>query len=129
MPGVLMDYAKVSQAVGATRRPFTTEERQWRWEASPLVLNSRALARALPDNIAYVVGRRSPPAVAVAASDQDRTFSQQFNFSLDLWWLYLYYLDVLPRWAIAMVVAIAALAICICGRGLRRAVRPGGSLY
>ena len=129
MPGVLMDYAKVSQAIGAEHRPFTTEERQWRWEASPLVLNSRALARALPDNIAYVIGRRSPPAIAVATSDQDRTFSQQFNFSLDLWWLYLYYLHVLPRWAVAMIVVIAALAFCIFGSGLRRAVRPSGSLY
>jgi hypothetical protein len=129
VPGVLMDYAKVSQAVGAARRPFTTEERQWRWDASPLVLNSRALARALPDNIAYLSGRRSPPAVAVTASDQDRTFSQQFSFSLDLWWIYLYYLHVLPRWAIAIIAAMEALALWIVGRGLRRALRLSGSLY
>ena len=111
LPGVLIDYAKVSQAVGSMQRPFTTEERQWRWEASPLVLNARALERAWPDNVDYLFGRRPPPAVVVSAGEADRSFSQQFSFSLDVWWLYLYYLHVLSRPAVAMVIAGFAAAI------------------
>lgn len=123
LPGVLVDYAKVSQAVGAIRAPFTTEERQWRWEASPLVLNTRALAHALPDNLDYLLGRRLPPPVAVPSNETDRSFSQQFRFSLDLWWLYLYYLHVLPRWAVAVLIAGAGLTMAGMARRLSTVLR------
>jgi hypothetical protein len=76
LPGVLIDYAKVSQTVGSVQQPFTTEDRPWRWEASPLALNTRALARALPDNVDYLLGRRQAPAVAAPAGEADRSFSQ-----------------------------------------------------
>ena len=75
------------------------------WSTSPLVLNTRAAARAVPENIGYVLGRQSPPVVSSKASAADRSFSQQFSFSLDFWWLYLYYLHVLPRFGVAVVVA------------------------
>jgi hypothetical protein len=111
LPGVLIDYAKVSQSVGEARRPFTTEERQWRWEASPLVLNTRALAQALPENAEYLLGRRPPPPIASPSAETDRTFSQQFSFSLDLWWLYLFYLGALPAWAAWALIAGACAVI------------------
>jgi hypothetical protein len=117
LPGVLIDYAKVSQAVGSAQQPFSTEERQWRWDAAPLVLNSRALVRAWPDNIDYLLGRRQPPPLAAPVGEGDRSFSQQFSFSLDLWWLYLFYLHVLSRSAVALV--IAAFAAAIAWMGLR----------
>ncbi len=120
MPGVLIDYAKVSQAAGVAQRPFTTEERQWRWEASPLVMNTRALVRALPENAGYVVGRRTIPAVTGAANEGDHSFSQQFNFSLDLWWLYLHYLEVLPAAALPVVIIAFAAVFGFLARRLRR---------
>lgn len=122
VPGVLVDYSKVSQDVAVSAGRFTTEERQWQWGASPLVLNARALGRAVPDNIAYVAGWRRPPAVERAASDSDRGFAQQFGFSLDLWWLYLYYLRVLPRAALAVVVVAFLVFVTFCIRRLRQSV-------
>jgi hypothetical protein len=108
LPGVLIDYAKVSQSL---ERPFTTEERQWRWAASPLVLNTHALVRALPENATYLLGARQPPAVRPASDEEDRGFSQQFSFSLDLWWLYLFYLGVLRGWIVWTLIAAASSGI------------------
>ena len=108
LPGVLIDYAKVSQSL---ERPFTTEERQWRWAASPLVLNTHALVRALPENASYLLGERQPPAVRPASDEEDRSFSQQFSFSLDLWWLYLFYLGVFPGWMVWTLIAAASIGI------------------
>jgi hypothetical protein len=118
VPGVCIDYAKVSQSLGAVQQPFTTEDRQWRWEAAPLVLNTRALVHALPDNVDYLLGRRQPPPVAAPVEEADRSFSQQFSFSLDLWWLYLYYLHVFSRSAVAMVVAAFVTVIGCVGHRL-----------
>ena len=123
LPGVLVDYAKVSQAASAERGGFTTAERQWSWEASSLALNARALTTAIPDNIAYVTGRREPPAVQPATGDGDRGFSQQFAFSLDFWWLYLFYLGILPRAGIPLLLMLFAATVAICLRQLRRGAR------
>lgn len=126
LPGVVIDYAKTSQAVSAVQTSFTTEERQWRWDASPLFLNTRALVRAVPENGAYLLGRRPPPPVAASGDEADRTFSQQFSFSLDLWWLYLYYLHALPRWAVGALLAVFMLAAVELSRRLRLEMRHTG---
>jgi hypothetical protein len=107
LPGVLVDYAKVSQDAAA-HAPRTTEMRQWDWSASGLVMNTRAAIEALPANVEYVAGRRSPPVVARTASQDDRSFSQQFSFSLDFWWLYLFYMGKLPRLAVFCVALTCA---------------------
>jgi len=110
LPGVIVDYAKVSQAIDP---PFTTEQRQWAWAASPLVLNATAAARGIPENAAYVVGLDEPPPPRPPEGDSDRSFSQQFAFSLDLWWLYLFYLGALPRaalWAVIIGLGLASAA-------------------
>jgi hypothetical protein len=117
LPGVFVDYAKVSQAAG---RSFTPMERQWHLQTTPLVMNSRALAAALPDNIDYVTGVRSVPKISVPAGAEDRGFSQQFAFSLDFWWLYLFYLGLLPRAGVAAVLGAFAVWIVICARGVGR---------
>jgi hypothetical protein len=123
LPGVLVDYAKISQAVSASGPSFSLEQRQWAWSASPLVVNARALPDAVSDNIAYVLGRRLPPPIAAPAGEDDRSFSQQFVFSLDLWWLYLFHMGVISHGALAALCAgLAGWAVC-CGLQLRAAAR------
>jgi hypothetical protein len=110
LPGVLVDYAKVSQAAAAERGGLTPADRQWAWRAAPLLLNAQAAIRQVPLNVAYVTGRKAHPPIAPPEGNGDRTFSLQFAFSLDFWWLYLFYLGVLPAAAVAAVLvgAIAA---------------------
>ena len=122
MPGVLMDYAKVGQETAIRDGAATTEARQWTWRAAPLLMNAAALVSAVPDNMAYVTGVRPRPAIPPGAA-HDRSFSQQFAFSLDLWWLYLFYLGALSRFGIAMVVLVFTAAIVVCARGLERSAR------
>jgi hypothetical protein len=127
LPGVLVDYAKVSQTVAAREGPFTTAERQWSWSASSLVLNARELGRLAPANVRYVLGQERPPDIRAAAGDDDRSFSQQLAFSLDFWWLYLFYLGALPRLAVFVVIGCASIMIVLCARGLAASVLRAGS--
>jgi hypothetical protein len=126
LPGVLIDYAKASQSAAASQGRFTTEARQWEWRASPLVLNARALVHALPENIDYVLGRRPVPAIQPPSGEADRGFSQQFSFSLDLWWLYLFYLHAVPRSVVLVLVLSFAVFVGVCSRRLAR-VLPSGA--
>ncbi len=128
LPGVLVDYAKVSQAATADRGSFSTRERQWSWPATPLVLNTRAAIEAVPANVGYVLGRTSPPAVAGAGGADDRGFSQQFAFSLDFWWLYLFYMGALPRAGLRVVAAVGLIAVAGSAAALRRAIRAAGAV-
>ena len=125
MPGVLVDYAKVSQSVAAAHGGFTTAERQWEWRASALFLNGRAVLTAVPENVSYIVGSRTPPVIPAPVSDVDRGFSQQFAFSLDFWWLYLFYLDVLPRSAVFALILVFVAWINFCLRRLSEALARG----
>jgi hypothetical protein len=120
IPGVLLDYAKVSQSAATTQGRFTTAERQWDWRASALFLNARALLTAVPENIRYVSGSRTPPTIPPPTSDADRGFSQQFAFSLDFWWLYLFYLHVLPRPAVFVLIVTFAGWVSFCAWRLGR---------
>jgi len=111
VPGVLVDYSKVSVdwARGATREDVV--HRNWIPAASPLVLNARAAGPAVSRNLAYLTGREPVPRVAATSGADDREFSQQFAFSLDFWWLYLVYLRALSvRAALAIAAALAAAA-------------------
>lgn len=123
LPGVLADYAKVSQAAATERGGFTTAERQWDWHAAPLVLNTQALATAVPANLSYMTGRRPAPVIGTPAGDADRGFSQQLAFSLDFWWLYLFYLHGLSRTIMWVIVGGFLIGIGFSGRALARAVR------
>jgi hypothetical protein len=123
LPGVLVDYAKVRQDAAASGVSFSTERAQWAWSAAPLVLNARALPQAVFDNIAYVAGSRTPPPVTARAGPDDRSFSQQFAFSLDLWWLYLFYMGALPRSAVVLTGFVLLAWTAWCAAGLSRATR------
>jgi hypothetical protein len=91
IPGVLVDFSKV----GAARviGPRTEEERQWTWAAAGLVINTRAAAAAVPENARRLMSGERPSVKPGAADTRD--FSDQFAFSLDFWWMYLFYLRAL----------------------------------
>jgi hypothetical protein len=128
LPGVLMDYAKVSQAAAAARGGFSTAERQWAWEAAPLVLNAAATLDAVPANVRYVMGLAPIPAVGTAPDADDRGFSQQFAFSLDFWWLYLFYMGALPRMGLLAVVTTGLGLVVLSGWALARSRSAAASI-
>ena len=52
------------QSVGGRRAGrLYDRQRQWDWRASALFLNGHALLNAVPDNISYVIGNRTPPVI------------------------------------------------------------------
>ena len=53
-----------------------------------------------------------PPRVSRTGEELQRDFSQQFAFSLDFWWLYLFYLGAVPA---GVAVALAALPLALAG--------------
>ena len=55
-------------------------------------------------------------------SDVDRGFSQQFAFSLDFWWLYLFYLRVLPRTAVFVLTLTFVAWTLFCAWRLSEAI-------
>jgi hypothetical protein len=90
VPGVLVDFTKVGYS--SEVRHFTWHQRTWTWAGSELALNMRAVTRAVPRNARYLA-RGERPALSGPKGDA-RDFSEQFAFSLDLWWIYLFYLRV-----------------------------------
>lgn len=108
LPGVLVDYSKVSLEWARTHPQPDPAERPWRWNASPLILNARAALTVVPANVSYLAGREPLPITAAPVANDDRDFAQRFSFSVDFWWAYLVYLGVLPR-GLALVVALALL--------------------
>jgi hypothetical protein len=98
VPGVLVDFSKVGH--GARSGGLTMDERRWTWSGSGLSLNSRAVATAIPANLKRLATGERPPVTAALGDARD--FSEQFAFSLDFWWLYLFYLG-----AISAPVAVA----------------------
>lgn len=76
----------------------------------------------MPANVRYIAGLAKPPVARAGDSLADR-----LDFSLDFWWLYLYYLGKLPgAAALAAGVLPVALAIAMLLR-LRRALRVAAS--
>ena len=117
LPGVLVDFATVRVAHarqgGASGRPGDA----WDWHSAPLVLNTAAAVAAVPLAARHLAGLETPPAVAGRSDSADRTFSQQFAFGLDFWWIYLFYLGV---WS-GPAAAAAAAALLLCWVVLARA--------
>ncbi len=106
IPGVLVDFSKVgaSKVIG----PRTQNERQWTWDASGLVINTRASLAAIPENARRILSGERPPVKGGDAATRD--FSDQFAFSLDFWWVYLFYLRVLSA-PLALACGAGALAV------------------
>jgi Dolichyl-phosphate-mannose-protein mannosyltransferase len=119
LPGVLVDYSKVSVAWARAATEEQVAARNWRMSSSPLVLNARDAIRRVPENARYLTGRSSPPPVRDAF---DRDFSQQFSYSLDFWWLYLHYFGVLSAAAaVGIAMALLATATALAVAAWRRA--------
>jgi hypothetical protein len=121
-PGVLVDFSK------AGYRPehahLTYQRRLWTWEGSGFNLNAQAAARLIPLNVEYLAGSRSRPIIQTAeykATD----FAEQFAFSLDFWWLYLFHARAisapvaLGAFGGLMLVAVG-LALTLRRRGVRK---------
>jgi hypothetical protein len=108
-PGVLVDFSKVGY--GPAHADLDYGKRIWTWEGSGFVLNARAAATLVPVNVRYLTGQEQVPVVR-SAEARARSFSEQFAFSLDFWWLYLFYARVIPAWlavgAFALMMAVAA---------------------
>lgn len=122
-PGVLMDFSKVQNEYARSRTDYSIMLTRYTWDASPLVLNAKAAAAAVPVNVRYVLGIDTPPAKSTGAADAQRDFSQQFAFSLDFWWLYLFYLGAVPAWAALCAVSLLLLGAAVAFRQLASALR------
>jgi len=120
-PGVLVDFSKVGY--GPAHADLDYGKRLWTWEGSGFVLNARAAAALVPVNVRYLTGQDQVPVVR-STDARVRSFSEQFAFSLDFWWLYLFYARVIPAGtAIGAFVLMMAVAAGI-GWALNRQVQP-----
>ncbi len=110
LPGVLVDYSKTQNAFARRTAGYSIQMSRYTWQAAPLVLNARAAIEGLPRNAAYLAGTATPPDVVETSQETQRDFSQQFAFSLDFWWLYLFYLGAVPD-GVALLLGLVPLAI------------------
>jgi len=115
-----MDFAKAGLAWARQYPAGQLPDRRYMWSASPLIVNTKATLEALPANVRYLTGREAPPVVARTARDGDRDFSQQFAFSLDFWWLYAFYLGLVPAWLALVAGGTFAVATLALGRSAWR---------
>jgi hypothetical protein len=132
VPGVLVDFAKVRVAFarGVGAPPY--EARMQEWANCPLALNAKAAAAAVPAVAKHLAGLEPPPAIEQGESAAGRDFSQQFAFSLDFWWIYLFYLRVIPAWGAILIglcwaSASAALLVATSRRATRTDAVIGSS--
>jgi hypothetical protein len=123
LPGVLVDFSKVGAARVIGER--TEHDRQWTWDAAGLVINTRASLAAVPDNARRLLTGDRPSVKAGGSTTRD--FSDQFAFSLDFWWMYLFYLGALPAALAVACGAIWALSTALIGRQLWRSASDAPS--
>ncbi len=107
LPGVLVDFSKVGHTPEIGYQ--TREVRRWQWPFSALVLNTRAAATAVPRNLKYLAGVEPRPSLEPAIG-LARDFSAQFAYSLDFWWVYLYYLGVIPA-EVSVILGLLSLGV------------------
>jgi hypothetical protein len=90
VPSVLVDFtkARVDTIAREAHLTYRASDRQWR--SSSIAHNVRRAMEQVPSNLRYLTGRQEPPPAAPGAS-----LAQRFAYSLDLWWLYLFYMRVL----------------------------------
>ena len=115
VPGVLVDYAKVS--VAAAHASGTSGDRlRAEWATSALALNARAAGRAAVDNARWLLGAAPRPPLSGGQRLERGQFSQQFAYSLDFWWLYLFHMRVIGAAGVAL--AVTAFLALLAGLGL-----------
>jgi hypothetical protein len=113
VPGVLVDYSKVRITRAAAGE---TVAQDLRWRGMPLWLNVRAAVTNTRIAVNALVRGEPPPSRAAQAGTPD--LGRSLDFSLDLWWLYLFYMHAIGR---AAALAIAGLLATGCGLSFRRA--------
>jgi len=112
LPGVLVDYSKVSVDWARSVPREDVEQRNWHLSSSPIVLDTAAALRMIPANAGYLSGRLPFPRPATVAAEGDHSFAQRLSFSLDFWWLYLVYLRAIPVGA-GLAAALALLGVSL----------------
>ena len=127
LPGVLVDYAKVSVAHARVMGAPSRAERLTDWQTSALVLNARASIRLLPANFAWLIGTSPRPAPVGTTPAGRGEFSQQFAYSLDFWWMYLFHMRALSATAVggvvlAFVAGLSTLLVALLRSVPRRAI-------
>lgn len=112
-PAVVVDF---SQAGIAAEQPAQKLRRDdWAW--APIWVNLRHAASAVPANVRYLTGQEPLPVPPTDA----RSLSDRLSFSLNFWWLYLYYLGIVPGWAtVAAVLAPLSIAAALGRTAYRR---------
>ena len=130
LPGVVVDYARVrlAHAQRSDQRVLTTVDRQYDWSVAPLVLNAEAAIESVPANVQYLLGLAEPPAIKPGSGARNEGFSQQFAFSLDFWWLYLFYLGVLPAPLALAVGGLPLIGAALLAAALQRSLRQTDAL-
>ena len=110
LPGVLVDFSKVAVAHGQASGSYSRDAKIYAWRESELLLNTRASIAAVPINVRNLVHGERPSSATRPVDDSDREFSQRFVFSLDFWWLYLYYLGAISA-PIAVTLGVTPLVL------------------
>ncbi|MCX6537585.1 MAG: glycosyltransferase family 39 protein [Acidobacteria bacterium] len=103
VPGVLVDFAKVRVNFARSVGGPSYEARMHEWSNCPLALNAKAAAAAVPTVAKHLFGLEPRPVIEKGEGEAKRDFSQQFAFSLDFWWIYLFYLRVIPAWVAVLL--------------------------
>ncbi len=124
LPGVLVDYSKVSVAFANQSAGVTPRARLFSWAAAPMVLNTKAALTAAPLNVSYLSGRTPRPAIDRSAGPDRRDFAQQFAFSFDFWWLYLFYLGAIPAAMVWLPPFVLLASAALLSRRLMRMAGP-----
>lgn len=113
LPGVLVDYSRVS------RGGVQLVEQHHHLASAAIGACAAAALRAVPQNARYLLGAETPPPVKRDGGDE---FQERLAFSLDFWWLYLFYLGVIPRWLALGIPLVGAALVAMAVDRLRKAV-------
>jgi hypothetical protein len=123
VPGVLVDFAKVRVDYARQFQAGSYEDRMHTWQACPLALNTRAAITAVPAAARQLAGLQQRPDIQGAAGDGSRSFSQQFAFGLDFWWVSLFYLGIISASISVAIGAVLTLVALVTGLALRATLR------
>ena len=127
VPGVLVDFAKVRVAYARQFQSGPYEDRMHTWQGCPLALNTKAATAAVPAALRQLAGLQPKPAIQGTAGESPSSFSQQFAFGLDFWWVSLFYLDIISGLTSVVIGAALALVTLMTGCALRATLEREGA--
>ena len=110
LPGVLVDFSKVSVEHAREVGYYPRDAKVYNWLESGMVLDTRAALASVPQNLRYLAKGERPNGIQQAAAEEDHDLTQRLAFSLDFWWLYLYYLGAMSA-SVAVIVGLVPLAL------------------